>query len=168
VTKPIVYWTLYQNGDWNLHLAATIKGICYIGSPNKPFAEMAAWVEKRFKDVQFVQDQHFFEPYTAELMDYLQGKRMEFKAPFDLHGTPFQKEVWEALSQVSYGETKTYSDIAQDINKPASVRAVAAAIGANPLLISIPCHRVIGKNGKLTGYRGGLDMKTKLLELEKS
>jgi methylated-DNA-[protein]-cysteine S-methyltransferase len=74
--------------------------------------------------------------------------------------------VWNALCEIPYGQTQSYSDIANYIAKPASVRAVGTAIGANPVLISVPCHRVIGKNGSLTGYRGGLDMKTKLLQLE--
>jgi len=75
--------------------------------------------------------------------------------------------VWKALNEIPYGQTKTYSDIAHSINKPAAVRAVGAAIGANPILLAVPCHRIVGKNGTLTGYRGGLEMKKKLLELEK-
>ena len=105
-------------------------------------------------------------PYADEVMEYLQGKRKEFAMPKDDRGTPFQKEVWRALEAIPYGHTATYSEIAHAIRKPAAVRAVGAAIGANPLLIVTPCHRVIGKNGTLTGYRGGLAMKSSLLELE--
>jgi methylated-DNA-[protein]-cysteine S-methyltransferase len=168
MTKPTVYWTLFEYEDWKLHLASTSKGICYIGSQDRPLEDMAAWIEKRYPGLPFIQDHHHhvFEIFKVELMEYFQGKRLVFHSSFDFHGTPFQKTVWEALCQISYGQTKSYSDVAREINKPDSVRAVAAAIGANPILISVPCHRVIGKNGKLTGYRGGLDMKTKLLELE--
>jgi methylated-DNA-[protein]-cysteine S-methyltransferase len=102
------------------------------------------------------------------LTQYLQGKRKDFSLPFDYHGTTFQLAVWNALCKIPYGKTQSYSDFANYIQKPVSVRAVGTAIGANPILISVPCHRVIGKNGSLTGYRGGLEMKTKLLQLEQS
>ena len=98
---------------------------------------------------------------------YLEGKRKIFTVPFDFNGTAFQLAVWNALCEIPYGQTKSYSDIANYINKPAAVRAVGAAIGANPVLITVPCHRVVGKNGSLTGYRGGLEMKTQLLDLER-
>ena len=87
--------------------------------------------------------------------------------PLDLYGTKFQKSVWTELQKIPFGETSTYSDIAEKINKPSAFRAVGSAIGANPVMIVIPCHRVIGKSGKLTGFRGGLLMKQKLLALEK-
>lgn len=167
MTKPVLYWTLFEYDEWKIYMAVTSKGICYIGSQNQPFEELSAWIEKRFPGELLKQDDVKLLPYTEELMEYFQGQRKKFKAPFDFHGTPFQIAVWHALCEISYGETKSYSDIATHIQKPASVRAVGTAIGANPILISVPCHRVIGKNGKLTGYRGGLDMKTKLLQLER-
>ncbi|MNP48512.1 Methylated-DNA--protein-cysteine methyltransferase, inducible [compost metagenome] len=105
--------------------------------------------------------------YGKEIAEYFEGRRERFTIPFDLQGTVFQLEVWEALREIPYGTTCSYSDIAQRIGRPTSSRAVGTAIGANPLLISIPCHRVIGKNGALTGYRGGIDMKTSLLKLER-
>ena len=107
------------------------------------------------------------EPYARELIDYMEGKRKEFTMPLDLHGTPFQQSVWKALQEIPFGQTVSYSDIAERIQNPKSVRAVGAAIGANPLLITVPCHRVIGKNGNLTGFRGGLEMKKQLLALER-
>ncbi len=107
-------------------------------------------------------------PYARELTDYLEGRRSSFTVPHDLKGTAFQRAVWEALGRIPYGQTVTYSDIAQEVGRPAAVRAVGAAIGANPVMIVVPCHRVIGKNGALTGFRGGLGMKTRLLELERS
>ncbi|RXZ77651.1 methylated-DNA--[protein]-cysteine S-methyltransferase [Paenibacillaceae bacterium] len=83
-------------------------------------------------------------------------------------GTPFQKAVWKALCEIPYGQTRSYSDIAHQIQKSAAVRAVGTAIGTNPILITVTCHRVIGKNGSLTGYRGGMEMKMILLELERN
>ncbi|MDM8102298.1 methylated-DNA--[protein]-cysteine S-methyltransferase [Oceanobacillus oncorhynchi] len=85
----------------------------------------------------------------------------------DLKGTAFQESVWEALQHIPYGETVSYMNIAEKIEKPKAVRAVGAAIGANPVMILVPCHRVIAKDGKLTGFRGGIPMKESLLELER-
>src|SRR5690606_13042195 len=107
-------------------------------------------------------------PYRQELVEYITGQRITFRMATELRGTPFQSAVWQALSRIPYGETATYADIAIQLGKPSAARAVGAAIGANPVLIAIPCHRVIGKNGALTGYRGGLAMKTELLRLEQT
>ncbi len=91
---------------------------------------------------------------------------MQFTCPLDLHGTPFQVAVWQALVRIPYGETRSYAEIAQAIDRPRAVRAVGAANGANPVAIIVPCHRVIGSNGTLTGYGGGLPAKRWLLSLE--
>jgi len=96
----------------------------------------------------------------------LDGQRKNFTAAITLHGTAFQQSVWQALLEIPHGETVSYSDIAERIGNPKAVRAVGTAIGANPMLIIVPCHRVIGKNGSLTGFRGGLEMKIQLLDLE--
>ncbi|AEH48097.1 methylated-DNA--[protein]-cysteine S-methyltransferase [Parageobacillus thermoglucosidasius] len=161
-----VYWTLFVYNQWQMYIAATSKGLCYIGSPNKPFEELANWVTKRFPNSVLAQDDEKLRPYTDELEEYFRGKRKNFLQPLDLYGTPFQLSVWNALRKIPYGHTQSYSEIADYIQKPASVRAVGAAIGANPILIVVPCHRAIGKNGKLTGYRGGLEIKKQLLQLE--
>ncbi|WP_199427049.1 methylated-DNA--[protein]-cysteine S-methyltransferase [Thermaerobacillus caldiproteolyticus] len=162
-----VYWTLFMYEQWQMHIAATSNGLCYVGSPNKPFEELANWVTKRFPNSVLVQDDEKLQPYTVELAEYFQGKRKTFTIPVDLYGTPFQLSVWNALCEIPHGQTQSYSEIANHIQKPTSVRAVGTAIGANPVLIVVPCHRVIGKNGTLTGYRGGLEMKKRLLQLER-
>ncbi|TMV44215.1 methylated-DNA--[protein]-cysteine S-methyltransferase [Paenibacillus mesophilus] len=162
-----IYWTLLVHSGWNLYMAATEKGLCYVGSPNKPFEQLAEWVRGRYPGSRLVQDDEKVKPYAEQIVEYLQGVRTGFTIPFDFRGTSFQLAVWEALCEIPYGQTRSYSDIAYLIQKPASVRAVGAAIGANPILITVPCHRVIGKNGSLTGYRGGLEMKTELLRLER-
>ncbi|MCM3636128.1 methylated-DNA--[protein]-cysteine S-methyltransferase [Sporosarcina luteola] len=163
----IIYWTLLNHGNWNIYMAATAEGLCYAGPHNAPFAELAEWAKKRLPGYHLVENNTVMEPYAQELIDYIEGTRKTFTMPLDLHGTPFQQSVWMALQEIPFGQTVSYSDIAERIQKPKSVRAVGAAIGANPLLITVPCHRVIGKNGKLTGFRGGLEMKKQLLELEK-
>jgi methylated-DNA-[protein]-cysteine S-methyltransferase len=161
-----IHWSLLTYEDWNMYVATTVEGLCYVGSHNKPFEELYDWVHTRFPSSIFIQDDVKLQPYVTELIEYLQGERKSFTVPSDYYGTPFQVAVWNALSEIPYGQTKSYSEIANYIQKPASVRAVGTAIGANPILITVPCHRVIGKNGALTGYRGGLDMKAMLLQLE--
>ena len=102
-----------------------------------------------------------------QLTEYLQGKRREFDFPYVLHGTPFQEKVWRALLAIPYGQTRTYGQIAAAVGSPRACRAVGMANRQNPILIAVPCHRVIGANGKLTGYASGLDMKEALLALER-
>ncbi len=103
-----------------------------------------------------------------QLLEYLQGMRRSFSLPLNPAGTPFQRRVWEALQAIPWGETRTYGDIARAVNCPRGFRAVGMANNRNPLPILIPCHRVIGADGSLTGYAGGLELKRRLLELEGS
>jgi len=98
--------------------------------------------------------------------EYFDGQRQTFDLPLAPAGTPFQQEVWQALRAIPYGETVSYGEIARQIGKPDAVRAVGAANGKNPIPIIVPCHRVIGSNGTLTGYAGGLSIKEALLALE--
>jgi methylated-DNA-[protein]-cysteine S-methyltransferase len=101
-----------------------------------------------------------------QLADYFAGKLKKFALKFDPVGTTFQREVWNALSTIPFGETRSYSQIAQQVGRPKAVRAVGAANGKNPISIIVPCHRVIGSNGKLTGFAGGLEAKELLLKHE--
>jgi methylated-DNA-[protein]-cysteine S-methyltransferase len=101
-----------------------------------------------------------------QLREYFAGQRREFSVPLDFGGTGFQNQVWQALLSIPFGETRTYTEIARQIGKPAAVRAVGAANGRNPISIIAPCHRVIGSTGKLTGFAGGLQAKAHLLALE--
>ena len=131
--------------------------------------------ETHLINIQFTQPQkallqttELLSMATIQLDEYFQGKRTTFSLPFKLTGTPFQLAVWKELQNIPYGHTTSYKEIAQKINKPKAYRAVGMANNKNPLPIIIPCHRVIGSNGKLIGYAGGLKLKNYLLELEKS
>lgn len=131
--------------------------------------------ETHLINIQFTQPQkallqttELLSMATIQLDEYFQGKRTTFSLPFKLTGTPFQLAVWKELQNIPYGKTTSYKEIAQKINKPKACRAVGMANNKNPLPIIIPCHRVIGSNGKLIGYAGGLKLKNYLLELEKS
>jgi methylated-DNA-[protein]-cysteine S-methyltransferase len=101
-----------------------------------------------------------------QLKDYFSGKRKSFSVKLDFKGTEFQKKVWAALLTIPFGETRSYGQIAKQIQNPKAVRAVGAANGKNPISIIAPCHRVIGSTGKLTGFAGGLEAKARLLALE--
>jgi methylated-DNA-[protein]-cysteine S-methyltransferase len=101
-----------------------------------------------------------------ELEEYFSGTRSTFSVPLDTHGTEFQKNVWNALLKIPFGETRTYGQLAKELGHPKAMRAVGAANGRNPAAIVVPCHRVIGADGKLTGFAGGLEAKAHLLNLE--
>ena len=114
------------------------------------------------------EDSGSFQEEEQQFTEYFEGKRNYFNLKVSPEGTTFQKSVLHALQKIPYGETRTYGQIAQEIGQPNAARAVGMANNRNPLSIIIPCHRVIGTNGKLTGYAGGLDVKERLLEHEQS
>ncbi|SHG20219.1 methylated-DNA--[protein]-cysteine S-methyltransferase [Ornithinibacillus halophilus] len=125
------------------------------------------WLDQYFKNSEITHDPSYLEQVTREVNEYFQMKRKEFSFDFMLYGTSFQKKVWQALfDTIRFGDTKSYKDIANTIENPKAVRAVGGAVNKNPISIAVPCHRVIGANGKLVGYNGGLDKKTFLLEHE--
>jgi len=103
----------------------------------------------------------------GQLKEYFAGKRKTFSVALDMRGTRFQRDVWEALLAIPFGETRSYGQLAKQLGNPRATRAVGAANGRNPVSIIVPCHRVIGSSGKLTGFAGGLDAKAHLLDLEK-
>ncbi|WP_405865002.1 methylated-DNA--[protein]-cysteine S-methyltransferase [Streptomyces sp. NBC_01515] len=107
-----------------------------------------------------------FAEATAELQAYFAGELKEFTLQLRLHGTPFQQTVWDQLRRIPYGETRSYGDLADALGNPGASRAVGLANGKNPVGIIVPCHRVVGANGSLTGYGGGLDRKQRLLDFE--
>ena len=141
----------------DITIQSTSKGVSYVGF--YPFVAMQTETV----------NEHTLTPILicmSELNEYFKGERTHFSVPLDTQGTEFQQSVWRALMGVEFGKTKSYLDIAQAINNPKAVRAVGAANGKNPISIIVPCHRVIGASGKLTGYAGGLDRKEWLLKHE--
>lgn len=166
MSQETVYWTLLPSEDWQLYIAATADGLCYVGSPQAPRQEMQEWLKKHIPNAALKEDKEKLSPYIRELLDFLGGRRREFTLPLDLRGTDFQHKVWAELLKVRYGQSATYTELAERIGRPDAPRAVGTAIGANPVLIVVPCHRMFGKRGEWRGYRGGLDMKRRLLEIE--
>ncbi|MDR0463261.1 MAG: methylated-DNA--[protein]-cysteine S-methyltransferase [Pseudomonadales bacterium] len=124
---------------------------------------------KLFKKENYILgNSSMLERTAKQLEEYFVGKRKDFDIPLKLYGTDFQKQTWEALISVPYGKTASYKDIAIQIGSPKACRAVGGANNKNPIAIIVPCHRIVGANSKLVGYAGGLDIKTMLLDLEKS
>lgn len=164
----MVYWGKYgiDNLEWDLYLAATDRGLCCVTLPNESFYTLSVWVSKHIPGEALIEDQSQLALYVRQLDEYFYEGRKEFTFPLDFRGTPFQVSVWNALTHIPYGETRSYSQIAEAVNSPKAVRAVGAANGQNPIPIVVPCHRVIGKNGTLTGFRGGLTAKKELLRME--
>ena len=136
------------------------------------YRRMRTTVDNRIKkglNAEFVeQDDRILERTREQLDEYLNGNRIEFDIPILMIGTDFQKSIWNALMKVPYGSTSTYLKLAKDINNENAVRAVASANGANSIGLIIPCHRIIGSDGKLVGYGGGLPVKKRLLKLERT
>lgn len=153
-----IFHTTMQSPVGPLLMAADDDGLRVIHFVNgrRPRRPSREWVEnaRPFKDV------------IAQLKEYFAGKREEFEVPLVLDGTEFQMRVWSNLQTIPYGKTTSYGEIARKIGSPEGARAVGLANGQNPIPIIIPCHRVIGSNGDLTGFGGGLPIKKKLLELE--
>jgi len=123
-------------------------------------------VEK--KTEKEAEENNLSKQIKTELEQYFNGKRKSFDIPLKTEGTVFQKKVWKALNTIAYGSTCSYQAIAEKIGNPKACRAIGGANNKNPIIIIVPCHRVIGKNGNLTGYGGGLDLKQMLIDKEKA
>ena len=131
--------------------------------------KLLKWANRYFKKIHFLHYPETCIEVIDQLKEYFKGKRKTFTFEKTIYGTDFQKMVWEKLSDgIPYGETKTYKEIGEMIDNPAAVRAIGRAVNKNPFSIVIPCHRVIGSNGKLIGYNGGLDKKKFLLNHEQT
>lgn len=154
------YYTIMDSPVGGITLIADDKSLCAIYWPDQ------VPDEKKFPNLEKKDTSKVLITTVKQLTDYFNGKRTEFDLPLRPVGTDFQERVWQALTTIDYGDTVSYGEIANDIRNPKAVRAVGAAIGKNPISIIIPCHRVIGSNGKLTGFAGGLSTKEFLLNLE--
>ncbi len=164
-----LYWSGVASPIGEYTLIATETGICWVGSPGASVDEGLFRTKRWIPTYRVVRDEQAAPLHRAvlELQRYFAGELRQFTCPLDLCGTPFQLQVWEQLCTIPYGETRTYGEIAQAIGRPTASRAVGAANGANPVAVIVPCHRVIGSDGSLTGYGGGLANKSWLLSLER-
>jgi len=165
-----LYWDEIVVQDRAFRLAASVKGVCCIGLPPRQSVDREAEWEQDLQRLapgsDTVRAPEWVAGYLQELNAYFGGHRELFTMPLDLRGTKFQLAVWQALLAIPYGQVCSYGDIAAAVQRPRAVRAVGRANGANPVPIVVPCHRVIGKDGTLTGYGGGLPLKEWLLAIE--
>jgi methylated-DNA-[protein]-cysteine S-methyltransferase len=153
-----MYYCYLDTPIGELLLAGDDDALCLVGFPEGSM--------RRDPEPDWIYKEKPFAAARQQLAEYFAGERREFDLPLRLSGTEFQMSVLHALQQIPYGETTSYSDIAERIGRPKAVRAVGAANGRNPIPIIVPCHRVIGSHGDLTGFGGGLDTKEALLRLE--
>ena len=158
---------MYSSPLGDVWIAASDAGVRVMTVPGASPEECLAEVERTSEaGIVVVDGGAVISQAISELREYFAGDLIEFTLPLDLRGTPFQQRVWQAVYGVPYGETITYREIALQIDAPNAYRAVGAANGANPAAIVVPCHRIVGSDGKLHGYGGGLHQKQALLDME--
>lgn len=162
-TKMKLY---YGKLSWNSStyiVASTKKGLAFVGSPNQSLKE----IDDFYHGADIIHDEKANSGVIKELKEYLSGKRTTFDISLDVQiGTPLQKSVWQQLRSVACGSTINYSELAEKVGHPTAIRAVASAVARNPILMIVPCHRVLRKDGSIGQYRGGVEMKRELLALE--
>ncbi len=162
--KPETLSTTYYDSPLGRYiLVSSEKGLVCIEPVEQETKYVTRW---RRETIRLQEDNIYNRKAAAELDAYFKRELRQFSVSLDMRGTSFQLEVWDALRNIPYGETRSYGEIARAIGRPTAIRAVGLANGANPISIIIPCHRVIGANGNLVGYGGGLHRKQALLDLE--
>lgn len=154
------YYDTFKSPQGEMLLVATAKGLAGVYFRGQKYFPSAAKEWRRDPACAILKQA------KRELAEYFAGKRQRFSVPLDPAGTPFQRSVWKSIAKVAFGKTITYGELARRAGHPGSARAAGAATGRNPIGIIVPCHRIMGANGTLTGYAGGLDRKRALLALE--
>ncbi|EOT44908.1 methylated-DNA--[protein]-cysteine S-methyltransferase [Enterococcus columbae] len=157
-SKEPIYVQDFQISSLQLTLGVSEHGLLFLAPSDQLVKEKQQYL--------WQQDLEKTAPYVAEFSRLLSHEKNSFDYPLDLRGTAFQQRVWQELQKIPFGQTLSYSQIAQNLGKPTAFRAVANAIGKNPIFFIIPCHRVIGKNGQLTGFGWGLPLKAQILQYE--
>jgi methylated-DNA-[protein]-cysteine S-methyltransferase len=154
------YYDSFESPHGKMLLVATEKGVSGI------YFNRQKYFPEPKKDWKRDERHAVLQQAKRELREYFAGKRRRFAVPLAPDGTPFQRSVWKAIAKVGFGKTVTYGELAAKAGRPGSARAAGAATGRNPISIIVPCHRILGANGSLTGYAGGLARKRALLQLE--
>lgn len=148
-------------------IAVSTKGLAGLVLPRPDRDEVEARLRREYPGASWVEPSAL-APYVEQIVEYSAGRRDAFELPLDIPpSTPFHRQVWEALLQIPRGETRSYTWVAEQVGRPRAVRAVGQAVGANPIPLVLPCHRVLRSDGSLGGFGGGLELKQRLLELER-
>ena len=148
-----------------LLVATTEKGICTVTLGDTAIALTKA-LKAEFNNATIVENNQNHQDWINQILDSIKGKTADIDLPLDIRGTAFQQQVWQTLQKIPYGETRTYQEIANEVERPKATRAVGSACGANPVALVVPCHRVLRNDGNLGGYRWGIERKQKLLAIE--
>ena len=165
--RTIIFYAHMETPIGKLLVASSEKGLVRIMLPREGKIDFVSLLKKEYPEETLIENREKNLLVIKQLEEYFDGSRTVFSLPLDIRGTEFQKSVWDALKKVPYGETRSYGEIARYIGKPKAARAVGNANRKNPIPIIIPCHRIIGSDGSMVGFGGGIPLKKKLLELEK-
>ena len=158
--------TRFETPFGPLRIVSSEKGLAYLELPNESGRGFEGWKKTHARDAKVIDRRAAHDDMIDQILEYTAGERREFTMDLDLRATDFQLAVYKHVAKIGYGETMSYSDIANAMGRPKAVRAVGAANGANPIPLVIPCHRVIARGGALQGYAGGLELKARLLAME--
>ncbi len=164
--KTKIFYTIAHCDLGYLLVATKDKGICSLKIGDR-VENLVKILANEFNQATIIWDDESYQNWLEKILNFVAGKDYNLELPIDIRGTDFQKKVWQALQNISYGETRTYQEIANELGKPKANRAVGNACGANPIALIIPCHRVICSDGSLGGYHWGIERKRKLIEREK-
>jgi O-6-methylguanine DNA methyltransferase len=163
-----IFWTIATTPWTDLLVASGARGLMAVHFVSGGRAEeVVGKLQAAFPGERFAESRRANQRAIEELDSYAAGELKKFTVPLDLRGTPFQLAVWRALVEIPYGQTRTYAEIARAARRPRAFRAVGLANQSNPIAIIVPCHRVIGSDGRLVGYGGGLELKRALIEHER-
>ena len=162
-----VTYTIVDSPVGRMMVAGTDKGICSVKLGDRD-DRLEQDLRREYPEANIARDQSGLRAWVGPLVGHLNGSRPHLDLPIDVQATAFQWKVWRYLQSIPSGETRAYSDVAKAIGKPSAVRAVARACATNPVCLVVPCHRIVGKNGALTGYRWGVSRKKQLLDRERT
>lgn len=162
----VAYWSAFTTPLGTTYVAATRKGVCRVAVPDETREHFFVWLYRHFDVSDVVPHPGPAMECIEQIGGYLAGERTRFEIHLDLRGTSFQLATWDAILRIPYGTTVTYRDLAHELGLPKAYQAVGAAVGQNPVPIIVPCHRVVGSDGSLTGYIGGIGTKQWLLRHE--
>ena len=163
-----LFWDIFESSWGNILIVSNHKGLVRVTLPGDTIAKALNDLCKSRETILINKSIPLIQLTKKQIEEYFEGRRENFRLDLDPQGPEFQKKVWKALEKIPYGQTRSYQDVARVVGSPKGMRAVGMANNKNPLPLVVPCHRVIGKNGDLVGFGGGLPLKKKLLDLEES
>jgi methylated-DNA-[protein]-cysteine S-methyltransferase len=164
--QEVLYTSNIESAFGSIRIASSTLGLTYLGFPISNGRGFMGWVQCHARGSKPQPDVESNREFSNQVLEFIDGKRRSFEFPIDLRATPFQQQVYKVVGQIPFGETLSYAEVAALAGDPNASRAVGAALGANPLPLVIPCHRVVGSRGKLQGYAGGISVKARLLAAE--